>query len=453
MLVESVTLRVDQRVGAGHSKQIKITDFTSEALGVGRLESGQVAMLRGAVPGDTIAPKLDNSKRKGIAFGEIEQIIEPSEHRTEHKCPHYREGCSGCLLGVYDYAAELRWKTDHLRQTLRRIGKIAEPDVREIIKSPMQWNYRDRLELHLELKDGIFNVGYITQNGFIPVSDCNLGAKSIRDSIVSIKKILPTLSFKISDHSFRLLIRDNGNGKSVAIIFTDTKSTENLEALQNMIAHGNFAGWEIRYVADYDLRFFFARTLDKAGGTRIRVDIGEKTISLPLDSFTQTNRFNSSVLRKAVIDMVPKGASLLDMYGGYGAFALEYAYQNENGQALVIESSKTMLTAGKQFAKRENLAVRFSRINLRKLSKLDYPTGKYSCAVLDPPRSGLHGRVIQYLNDQGPELLIYVSCKVAALARDLQKLTSYDPEYFQPIDMFPNTPEIETVSLLRRNVK
>jgi 23S rRNA (uracil1939-C5)-methyltransferase len=157
------------------------------------------------------------------------------------------------------------------------------------------------------------------------------------------------------------------------------------------------------------------------------------------------------VLRKTVTDIIPKDSSIIDMYGGYGAFALEYASIDDNWKALVLESSKSMVTFGKQFVKREHLAVRFSRINLRKFSKLDYPEGKYDCAVIDPPRSGIHGRTISFLNDKGPGLILYVSCDVAALARDTRMLKNYTSKYFQPIDMFPNTPEIETIAVLERN--
>lgn len=435
------------------SNQIKITDFTSEALGVGRLASGQVAMIRGAVPGDTITAKLDSSSRKGVAFGEIDTIVEPSPHRTDHPCPHYSEGCAGCLLGVYDYSAELEWKTDHLKQSLRRIGKIEAPDVREIIPSPNQWNYRDRLEMHLELKNGQFQIGYVNSDGFFSIRDCHLGVKSIRDSIVQIQASLPNLSTDLKDSSYRLLIRDNGNESSVAVIFTELKSPEQVEVLKKILESGNFAGWEIQYVSDFDLRYFSAKTIDRAGKPMIRVDVGDKTLFLPVNSFTQTNRKNSSVLRKKVVDIVPPKSSLLDMYGGYGAFAMEYVIKDEKGKAQVAESSKTMVFAGKKFANRAKLAVSFKRVNLRKLTKMDYPDKNYDCVIVDPPRAGIHGSIIQYLNDQGPEQIIYVSCRVAALARDIQKLNLYTPEYFQPLDMFPNTPEIETIAVLRRRDK
>ncbi|NQU04467.1 MAG: hypothetical protein HQ568_00130, partial [Calditrichaeota bacterium] len=98
------------------------------------------------------------------------------------------------------------------------------------------------------------------------------------------------------------------------------------------------------------------------------------------------------------------------------------------------------------------LPIKYLRSDLNYPVSINKSHGKFDSAILDPPRDGLHRNVIKYLNGNGPRQLIYVSCHTAALARDLKELKNYTPEYFIPVDMFANTPKLETIALLQRSV-
>ena len=430
---------------------VTITDFSSQGLGVGRRARGQVAMIACTVPGDRVEVDFEFAKSKGIAFGKLISIVSPSEDRTAHPCIHYSEGCRGSLLGAYDYQKGLIRKREHLQKTLERIGKIESPDVRDVHPSPLEWTYRDRLEFQLQMKPGKIQIGFMGDDGIIPVKSCSLGVKSIQDSLKKMWKAFPTLKVDAVKEDFRILLRDNGLGKAVAALFIEHESAENYKILTQLFKHSDLAGWEIRQVNDLKFRFFSSRLIERVGETSIYVKMGKKSMELPLLSFTQTNTSLSETLRKLVVDLIQDKGNLLDFYGGYGAFALQYVIQ-KSGSALVLETSQSMVKAGRKFSKKAKLPIRYLRSNLNYPVSINKSHGQFDSAILDPPRDGLHRNVIQYLNGDGPRQLIYVSCHPAALARDLTELKSYTPEYFIPIDMFTNTPKLETIALLRRSV-
>jgi 23S rRNA (uracil1939-C5)-methyltransferase len=429
---------------------VTITDFSSQGLGVGRRASGQVAMIAYAVPGDKVEVNFEFAKSKGIAFGKFISIVSPSEDRTTHPCMHYSEGCRGSLLGAYDYRKGLIWKRDNLKNTLERIGKIESPDVRDVLPSPLEWTYRDRLEFNLQMKQGKMQIGFTGEEGIIPVKCCSLGVKCIQDSLQKMWNAFPILKSG-AKKDFRILLRDNGLGKPVAVLFVEPESTDNYKIISQLFENSDLAGWEIRQVDDLNFRFFSSRLIERVGETSIYVNIGRESMELPLLSFTQTNPSSSESLRKLVVDLIPDKGNLLDLYGGYGAFALEYVTL-KSGKALVLETSHQMVKAGRKFANNTKLPIRYLRSDLNYPVNINKSHGKFDSAIIDPPRDGLHKEVIKYLNDEGPQQVIYVSCHTAALARDLKELKNYTPEYFIPVDMFANTSKLETVALLRRTV-
>ena len=428
---------------------VTITDFSSQGLGVGRRASGQVAMIPYTVPGDQAEVDFEFAKPKGIAFGKLMSISSSSDDRGTHPCIHYSQGCRGSLLGAYDYKKGLTWKRNHLLTTLERIGKLKSPDVREVYPSPLEWNYRDRLEFQLQLKPGRIQIGFMGDNGIIPIKTCCLSMNHIQDCLQNMLKTISTLKVDTVREDCRLLFRDNGLGQAVAVLFITDESTENYELLTRLLQQSGLARWEIRQVDDFKLRFVSSKLIEMVGETFIYVKFGRYSMELPLLSFTQTNPSAAALLRRLVIDLIPDKANLLDLYGGYGAFALEYV-NRKSGSALVLESSHSMVKAGREFAKKVSLPVKFLQSDLNYPVSINKSFGQFDVVIADPPRDGLHRNVIKYLNTNGPKQLIYVSCHTAALARDIKELKRYTPEYFIPVDMFANTARLETIALFTR---
>ena len=458
---------------------IKIHDLGWEGEGVGRMSDGQVVFVDGALPGDKIIPRFAKKTGKGPLKAEIREITQPSPDRIEHPCPFYAESCPASPLGALKYTAALEWKRNHLTETLRRIGNITDAEVAEAVPSELQWGYRDRIELQFKpvkekktyttktftLPPGSVKrqdplkvrFGYLSKYDFIPVSDCLLPSEPVRKAISSLVLAVSEdrLDLNLVSNSTRveknprMLIRDNGHGGAVAVLFAPESYIIPNDLAASILLETNLTGIQVRMTPNLDLRYFVSDLLDEAGETRVFFPLSNaQEVYAGPTIFTQANMRMSSVLRQIVLENLPPKGNVLDMYGGIGAFALEYALI-KGGNATVIDSSRDSLKAGRKFAMKNKLPVEFLDVNLSR-SNFRLDSKKFDALIVDPPHKGIDKNILQKINDEGPGIIAYVSCHPAALARDVKSLTGYTPVKIIPVDMFPQTTELETVCILHR---
>ncbi len=427
----------------------KIHDLSWDGRGVSRDNGGRVVMISGAVPGDLVRAHLLSGGKKNLLSGMVKEIVTPSPDRVAHPCGHNDAGCPASPLGIWDYRAALAWKRNHLNETLRRLGGCMNPVIKETVAAPEQWGYRDRLELHLEAYGGAYRLGYISSTGFIPIGDCLLGSSAVRRGISSLISAMRMSGCNPRDGMARILIRDNGHGGAVAVIFLERQLSPFFGTLQQVLEKTELAGWQIRFVREAKVRFFFSRLMAEGGDARIFhqiTDLGELITDPTV--FSQANHSGSALLRSRILNEIPTNGYLLDLYGGYGAFGLEYV-RMKKGRALIMESSGAAVDAGRVFAKAHALPVEFVVKNLNQgVDPVALKGG--DTLLLDPPRAGASPVLIQSLNEAGPKRVIYISCHPAALSRDLKLLSGYQAESFVVIDLFPQTPNLETLATLKR---
>ncbi|MBT3234086.1 MAG: class I SAM-dependent RNA methyltransferase [Calditrichaeota bacterium] len=429
-------------------EKVKIHDITQDGRGVGRLESGRVIMVPGCFPGDEISADVQETKSaKGALSGTLNEIIVNSPHRGTHPCDHFSQGCSGSILGALKYEYTTDWKLNHLSETLRRIGGVKNSRIEPIIPSIEQWNYRDRIELQVVPEEAGLRPAFHGLDGPVPVKSCSLAMPSINKVLKSIK-----LGFSESDEELfrnfkpRLLLRDNGHDEAVAVLFLFCSPNLKVPVrFKDWLLDLDLAGWQIRLAKTTELRFSKSTTAMKRGKSDISIKTSIGEISADPTVFTQVNRSMADTLIKTALAHAPDGGKLLDLYGGYGAFGLEYAIRG--GNAEVIDSAGASVAAGGKFAKRKDLAVVFNTLDLNKNPFLIGVKSTRDACIVDPPRSGIGQKMRKWLQIKGPKRLIYVSCHPAALARDISALSDYKPVVFYPVDMFPNTPDVETIAI------
>ncbi|MBT7790801.1 MAG: hypothetical protein HN757_18225, partial [Calditrichaeota bacterium] len=158
--------------------------------------------------------------------------------------------------------------------------------------------------------------------------------------------------------------------------------------------------------------------------TTLEIKQGEKIDMSFLEEILQTYNFQ-----------------LVDFVNEPGQYAIR------GGNAEVIDSAGASVAAGGKFAKRKDLAVVFNTLDLNKNPFLIGVKSTRDACIVDPPRSGIGQKMRKWLQIKGPKRLIYVSCHPAALARDISALSDYKPVVFYPVDMFPNTPDVETIAI------
>ncbi len=433
----------------------EVFDLTTDGRGVARQPNGRIVFITGALPGDKVIAHIHQAEVKGPLSGWVEEVIVASPHRVEHPCPHFRDGCIASPLGALQYERALDLKQRSVTEVLKRIGRIAEPPVAPIIPSPDPWGYRDRVELALEWNDSAWLTGYRSLDNLIPIQDCLLTSQPVRNALIRIAELLANGELPAPEGRWqggmRLLLRDNGNNGAVAVLFVIAQRAVSVEPLENLLNRADLAGWQIRRAKNVNSRLFASVLETEAGNSSVAIPMGSQMMSMAPVAFAQANRSAADTMLEKILEFVPTDANLLDLYGGFGFFGLHHALRG--GRATVVESSQDAITNGLAFATEKGLPVHYIVSNLDRPNSLRTNLNHFNVILLDPPRKGAHRHILSQINRKGPGTLIYVSCHAAALARDLERLPMYRPVRFFPVDLFPQTPDVEVVAVFERKLK
>lgn len=437
--------------GVGSEDVFWVHDLGWDGRGVARRSDGRIIFIWGALPGDSVRAEITAEPKKGPLSGELKEVLDPSPQRVPHPCPHYYQGCPASLLGAVRREFSLNWKRDHLVETFRRIGGLSGVVVEDVIPSPRQWRYRERLEFSIQREGERLVMGYQARDGLLGITDCRLGSETLVDPYARLREKITRLEVQNdlgSRFPLRLLLRDNGQEGAVAVLFVIGKGDVETTEMEAWLADAHLTGWQIRQASNVKNRYFASTLLAEQGDPRIYHHIAGDTIAADPTAFSQANPRAAHVLVRLALEHVPVKANLLDLYGGFGAFALEHAARG--GRGTVVESSRASLEAGAEFAERLQLDVEFVEADLGKGNALDNDLSAFDAVLMDPPRSGADEILLKHLDQHGPERMVYVSCHPAALARDLRRLQRYATALVIPVDMFPSTSDLETIAILDR---
>jgi 23S rRNA (uracil1939-C5)-methyltransferase len=193
-----------------------------------------------------------------------------------------------------------------------------------------------------------------------------------------------------------------------------------------------------------------------AGTERLREVVEGMSFLISPTAFFQTNVRAAGVLVRLVLDAVPAGGFVLDLYAGAGLFALPLAARGD--RVLAVEEHPEAVADGHASLRLNRLdparcRLVASRAEAFLRSRLARPRRAPDAVVLDPPRSGCSQEVLAgVFGTLEPSRAVYVSCDPIALARDLREIVrhQYQVRSVQPVDMFPHTPYVETVVVLER---
>jgi 23S rRNA (uracil1939-C5)-methyltransferase len=379
---DEITLRLDAMTYGGDA--------------MGRV-AGKVIFVRGGIAGELVRAEIVEDRGQ-FARAQVLQVIEPAPDRVQPRCPYFGFGpdaCGGCTWQHLDYAAQLRWKTDIVREQLRRIGRIENAPVRDAIPSPDAWAYRNHAEFSLT-PDGQLGFQAARSNRVVPIDVCYIVQPPILDWL---RTVGPSRTRRD-----RVDVR-TPNFPTPTPDLQSSSCTFWVKRVPFRVSAGSF----------FQVNTSLIETLvDEVLG---RLDLhGEQTV--------------------------------LDAYCGVGLFSRFIA--PVAGHVIGIESSKDAMGDARQ-----NLG-QFTHVQLHSglveevLPSLMMPL---DAAVVDPPRAGCGRKVVQAVIDRWIERLVYVSCDPATLARDARRLIDggYLLAGVQPLDMFPHTFHIETVSLWVRS--
>ena len=381
---------------------------------------GQVVLVSGAIPGELVDARVEKSG-KGVLYAVTQSVEEASpDRRAVDGDPE----CGGCLYAHVAYPRQLQLKSDVIADAFARIAKLPLPERVDVTPSPEE-GYRMRARLHM--RGGRY--GFFRE-----------GTHDLCDARAT-KQLLPA--------TCDVLDRLTAAVRSLGVEAREIELSENVDASHRAISLETAAAVDVRaaqtLAATDGITGFGA---DATVTETLRVANADITLRRSVLAFFQGNRYLLATLVNHVVDRIPDGATLVDLYAGAGLFAVGAAAAKKTRVRAVegdrVSAADLIANAGAY----ESVEAVHQPVESFVASSPKRP----DVLVVDPPRTGMSRDALDgVLRLQAPKV-IYVSCDVATLARDSKRLvdSGYRIEEAKAFDLFPNTPHVETVIVFHR---
>jgi len=389
---------------------------------MGRHE-GKVFFVPYALPGETVRATVVED-HEHYAHTRLLEVLEPSPDRVTPPCPHFGpDGCGGCQWQHATYEAQLRFKTQVVTEQLTRIGRLPDPPVRPILPDPSGWGYRNQARFH-PVPDGGLGFLAAASHRVVPIESC-----AILHPLLA--ELYDALDMEVEGLVALSLRAGVASGERMLVFEMEEDEPPALEI-------------DVPVSCVLQLADGLSATL--IGQSHLTEIVAGRAYRVSAPSFFQVNTGQAERLVQLALEYLDPqpGEVVLDGYCGVGLFTLPLA--RRAGLVIAVEISppavEDLLVNA---AADENVEVIEGAVEAA-LAHLGEPL---DAALLDPPRTGLEREVVQGLVAAGPRRIVYVSCDPATLARDGRHLAQagYRLDAVQPVDVFPQTSHVETVSL------
>ncbi len=419
--------------------------------------------VKEAIPGEGINVKVTKVE-KNMAFADIVEIKHKSEYRIEPICKHYYE-CGGCMAMHIKYEKMLEFKRDLLIEAINKYTKLNPKsfEIKETIKSDNILGYRNRSIL--PVKRGIDEKLHVCMikpntNYLTPVEDCVVQNPLINELNNKILKYADELRIspyapKFDNGILRFIsIRVNLKNEALVTFVCFEKSDKIKELAKKVIKLENVKGVYVNYNTSKKQGFIFSDNLVHLEGDKsIIEEVGNIKYELYPTTFFQlnTNQAKNMVDTVLKLSKLSRKERVLDAYCGVGAIGLYISKMAK--EVIGVESSHESIDAANNNAKLNHISnAKFIEGDSSKvLTDMVEKGERFDVVIVDPPRVGLNNEFIESLLKSETKRIIYVSCNPSTLAKNLDKLSlKYNVNQIIPLDMFPNTQHVESITLLVR---
>ncbi len=450
-------------VSKGQLVEFTILSMNHDGYGAGDVD-GFPVLVRGAFPNELVRVRITFVGRRE-AFAEVVKILRKSPIRTVKPSCDKVEACEGCPFARMQYQAQLEWKKQLVMDCVHNYESLAEAIVHPVIPSAKPLGYRNSAKLVVAGKFADPMIGIYRQNTHevVDISDCPLHHPLINKVVEAVKAgivkgKIPIYSQRSGSGILRyLVIRvSEDSGKAMVAFVTAHRSFNEIhhlaKYLQSQVPEVSVVVQNVNsstgnvIMGQHD--HFVTR--DQALNDRI----GDIRFLISPRSFFQINNGAARSIYEKVSEWSDLSGSetVVDVYCGVGGISLFLA-----GKAKDVLGFETVDEAVIDAEKNARLnGVRNCRFEAgdatELLEGLLEDAGNIDLMVLNPPRKGCDESVLKKVALLRPEKVIYVSCSPQTLARDLDILagSGYQTLAIQPVDMFPQTPHIENVALMKR---
>lgn len=380
--------------------------------------SGKVYFIENALKDEDVSITLLKEKKK-YCEAKLKEISNISKDRTEAKCKYYNV-CGGCQIMHIKEEQQEEFKKEKVEEILKKFLKYNK-DVNDIVFSK-NFNYRNKVVLHV--KDNKLGFYKNKTNELIEIDKCLLLNPVINDLISYLKNYI-----ELKDIEKITIKVGNKTNEVMLIIDGSIAKYQNLLEIVDVLIINEKVMTTKDYITSY---------------------IGNKKYIIKRNSFFQVNYDISTRMYNKVKDVIVKEKSknVLDLYCGTGTIGIYISdvVSKITGIEVVSDAIESANT-NKKINNVENIEFILGKVE----DKLDFiSNNNIDTVIVDPPRSGLHKKVIPILEKISPKTIIYVSCDPITMARDINLLSNnYELVEVTPYDMFPNTYHVECVAVLK----
>ncbi len=493
----------------GDVVELEITDVSDSGEGVGRVDD-RVVFVPDTVTGDRISARLVTVKRQ-YAHGKLLDLLTASPHRVRPSCI-VADKCGGCQLQHIDYDYQLTAKENQVTQALKRIGGFTAPPVAPIVGAQGNFTYRNKVTYPLGYTDvGAIKAGYYRKgtHQIVNINQCPVQDDRLNPLLAEIKNDLQDRGWKMYQPeekgarepgerrtAFKVVDRNASSGELIngipkpklrprKEIITVEVEPDNSPQFRHMLLRigrrtgeilltfvvtgfdiPNFEGQAQRWMQRYPQLVGICLNLNDRHnntifGTETRCIVGREFIcetfgnlqfQLKSDTFFQIYTEQAEAVLDTIVARAGlKGTEMLvDAYCGIGTFSLPLSKRVKRAIGIEVHAASVVQArANARLNGITNIEFRTGEVE-ELLPQIDVPV---DVVLLDPPRTGCDRAVLDALKRMQPSQIIYISCKPATLARDLQILCeqgNYRLDLVQPADFFPQTAHVECVAFLVR---
>lgn len=415
--------------------------------------NGKVCFVPFSCPGDEVRLAITSEKRS-YQLARIVEVISPAPQRSTPPCPLFGT-CGGCSWQHIAYAQQLEAKQQILAETMWRGARVEAEHITATRPSALQYGYRSRVQFKLHGSGSRLQIGFYRTGSHIvedvgqgcpvalPVINEVLGRfRAVLTSCAEIR-FIPKISIDCAEQGVIAVVTYSGRERASVVDFF-TNHREELLPLTGLYLKSDRNTPLLKVYGDEVLAYTLPALSSDAGLCRLSYQAG---------GFAQVNREQNKAMLEIVSQLAGFNGTeqVLDLYCGNGNFSLPIA-------GLVAQVTGIEEYAGSIAAARENCTVNgignaaFICADAAGGTRQLADAGRYfDTIILDPPRTGA-AEAIPEICRLNPATVIYVSCDPSTLARDCGLLAACGYQVLEcvPVDMFPQTYHIESVTLLKK---
>jgi 23S rRNA (uracil1939-C5)-methyltransferase len=442
------------RPRAGDELELVVDTLAHGGAGVARAD-GYVVFVRGAVPGDRLRARLTKSKR---SFGEAEpvELLEPSPQRVEPAVAH-----PGAPWQVLPYQRQLEEKERQVADALARLGGLEDPPVEPIVPAVERLRYRNKVEYSFgEDEAGQLVLGFHRPGRWDlidPVPQDVLASERVdglREAVLAWCRAEGLSAYDRREHTGllrNLVVREGRRtGALQARLVTGPGALRSAELTEAVPADSVL--WTRAASVAETTRAGETEVL--RGGEAVEEELSGLRLRISPDAFFQTNTEMAERLYATAAELagLTGRERVLDLYCGIGTIALVLA--PDAREVFGVELVERAVADAIDNARLNGIdnASFFAGDVRTAMRPLLERSGRPDVVVVDPPRAGLSQKVVRRVLEAGARRIVYVSCNPTTLAPNARQMTDagYRLATVRPVDMFPQTPHIESVALLQK---